>query len=171
MHARLLNESRPIWEMFMHRVMLAVCACLGAVAVVSAAGAGDELAQAVEDRRGLMDDVVRPATKLGGDMIKGTIPFDADKAAAAMLKISDVPESYVTLFPAGSEVDAVPDSEASLKIWEDFDGFKELAQKLEDKSTAAAAAAEQGEGPFKAAFGDMTKVCKECHKAYRVKKD
>lgn len=159
----------------MHRVMLIVCACVGAVAFVAAASAADDLAddlaQAVKERRELMDDVVRPAAKLGGDMIKGTISFDAGKAAAAMLKISDVPESYVTLFPAGSEADAVPDSEASPKIWEDFEGFKTLAQKLEDRSTAAAAAAEQGEGPFKAAFGDMTKVCKECHKAYRVKKD
>jgi len=73
-----------------------------------------------------MDDVVRPAAKLGGDMIKGKIPFDAATAAAAMLKISDVPEAYVTLFPAGSEADAVPDSEASPKIWEDFDGFKKM---------------------------------------------
>jgi cytochrome c556 len=151
--------------------MLIVCVCLGAVAFIAAASAADDLAQAVKERRDLMDDVVRPAAKLGGDMIKGNVPFDAGRAAAAMLKISDVPETYVTLFPAGSEVDAVPDSEASPKIWEDFDGFKTLAQKLEDTSTAAAAAAEQGEAPFKAAFGDMTKVCKECHKAYRVKKD
>jgi cytochrome c556 len=151
--------------------MLIVWACLGAMAFVAAASATDELTQAVKERRKLMDDVVRPAAKLGGDMIKGTMPFDPARAAAAMLKISDVPETYVTLFPTGSEVDAVPDSEASPKIWEDFDGFKKLAQKLEDTSTVAANAAEQGEEPFKAAFGDMTKVCKECHKAYRVKKD
>ena len=155
----------------MRRVMLIVCACLGAIAFVAIASAADELAQAVKERRELMDDVVRPGAKLGGDMIKGTIPFDGAKAAAAMLKISDVPETYVTLFPAGSQVDAVPDSEASPKIWEDFDGFKKLAQKLEDTSTAAAKAAEQGQVQFKTAFGDMTKVCKECHKAYRVKKD
>ncbi len=155
----------------MQRVTFIVGACLGAIVFVAAASAADDLAQAVKERRELMDDVVRPAAKLGGDMIKGTIPFDGAKAAAAMLKISDVPETYVTLFPAGSEVDAVPDSEASPKIWEDFEGFKALAQKLEDASTAAAEAAEQGEGPFKAAFGDMTKVCKECHKAFRVKKD
>ena len=155
----------------MRNAILGLCACAGLVAFVAAASATEDLAQAVKERRGLMDDVVRLAAKLGGDMIKGKIPFDAGKAAAAMLKISDVPESYVTLFPAGSEADAVPDSEASPKIWEDFDGFKELAQKLEDTSTAAAAAAEQGEGAFKAAFGDMTNVCKECHKAYRVKKD
>jgi cytochrome c556 len=165
------RNERPIWEKSMQRVTFIVGACLGAIVFVAAASAADDLAQAVKERRELMDDVVRPAAKLGGDMIKGTIPFDGAKAAAAMLRISDVPETYVTLFPAGSEVDAVPDSEASPKIWEDFEGFKALAQKLEDASTAAAEAAEQGEGPFKAAFGDMTKVCKECHKAFRVKKD
>jgi len=153
----------------MHRTMLIVCASVAAFAA-SALAAG-ELTEAVKERRGLMDDVVRPAAKLGGDMIKGTIPFDADKAIEAMLKISDVPETYVTLFPAGSEADAVPDSEASPKIWEDFDGFKKLALKLQEASAAAAEAAGQGEAPFKAAFGDMTKVCKECHKAFRVKKD
>jgi len=155
----------------MRKVILGLCACAGMVAFIAAATAADDLAQAVKERRRLMDDVVRPAAKLGGDMIKGKIAFDADKAIDAMLKISDVPESYVTLFPAGSEADAVPDSEASPKIWEDFDGFKALAHKLEDTSTAAAAAAEQGEAPFKAAFGDMTQVCKDCHKAFRVKKD
>lgn len=155
----------------MRKVMLIVCAGAGVVAFAGLAGAADDLAQAVKERRALMDDVVRPAAKLGGDMIKGKIPFDADKAAEAMLEISDVPETYVTLFPAGTEVHAVPDSEASPKIWEDFDGFKVLAQKLEETSTVAAAAAEQGAEPFKAAFGDMTQMCKKCHKAYRVKKE
>jgi len=153
----------------MHKSMLIVCASMAAFA--ASALAADALTEAVKERRGLMDDVVRPAAKLGGDMIKGTIPFDADKAIEAMLEISDVPETYVTLFPAGSEADAVPDSEASPKIWEDFDGFKKLALKLQEASAAAAAAAGQGAGPFKAALGDMTKVCKECHKAFRVKKD
>jgi cytochrome c556 len=154
----------------MRKVMLVVCACAAVVAFAGLASAAEDLAQAVKERRALMDDVVRPAAKLGGDMIKGKIPFDADKAVQAMLEISDVPETYVTLFPAGSEVHAVPDSEASPKIWEDFEGFKALAQKLEETSTEAAAAAEKGAGPFKAAFGEMTQVCKKCHKAYRVKK-
>jgi cytochrome c556 len=155
----------------MHKGTLAICTVLGAIAFAAVAQAAEDLTQAVTDRRALMDDVVRPAAKLGGDMVKGTIPFDANKATQAMLEISDVPETYVTLFPAGTEVDAVPDSEASPKIWEDFDGFKALAQKLMKTSTEAAAAAEQGEGAFKPAFVAMTKVCKECHKAYRVKKE
>ena len=154
----------------MNKATLVVCAVASVVAFAAVAGTADELAQAVKERRALMEDVVEPAEEFGSDMIKGNIPFDADKAIEAMLKISDVPETFVTLFPAGTEVNAVPDSEASPKIWEDFDGFKALAQKLKEKSAEAAAAAQNGEGSFKAAFGDMTKVCKECHKAYRVEK-
>jgi cytochrome c556 len=154
----------------MHKTMLIACACTSVAFAAHAIGA-NELAEAVKERRGLMDDVVRPATKLGGDMVKGTIPFDADKAIDAMLEISDVPETYVTPFPAGSEVHAVPDSEAWPKIWEDFDGFKALATKLQETSAAAAEAAGQGEASFKIAFGEVTQVCKECHKSFRVKKD
>jgi cytochrome c556 len=46
-----------------------------------------------------------------------------------------------------------------------------VAQKLKDASAKAAAAAANGQGAFTAAFNDMTKVCKECHQTYRVKKD
>lgn len=128
-------------------------------------------AEAVAERREMMKEVVRPNAKLGGDMLKGKVPFDATKAAEAMTAISDVPDEYVTLFPEGTEHGAIEDSEASPKIWEDFDGFKAVAQKLKDSSAKAAAAAEQGRGTFTAAFKDLTNVCKECHKTYRVKQD
>lgn len=154
----------------MHKAVLIIFALASVAGLAAVAEPSAELTQAVEERRALMDDVVKPSAKLGADMIKGKIPFDVDKVTEAMMDISDVPETYVTLFPAGTEVHAVPDSEASPKIWEDFDRFKALARKLADTSTAAAAAAQKGEASFKAAFGDMTKVCKECHKAYRVKK-
>jgi cytochrome c556 len=44
---------------------------------------------------------VAPAAKLGGQMIKGVVPFDGAKAAKAMNDISGVPDKYVTLFPEG----------------------------------------------------------------------
>jgi cytochrome c556 len=95
-----------------------------------------------------------------------------------MNDINGVPDKYVTLFPKGTEhggpTDSqIPDkddrSEAKAEIWEDFDDFKGLAMKLKDASAKAAAAAEQGKGPFVAAFGDMTKLCKQCHETYREK--
>lgn len=154
----------------MPRRMLAVCALLGVGAFVTVASAAEDLAKIVKDRREMMDDIVRPSAKLGGDMVKGKTVFDADKAAKAMTDISEVPDKYVTMFPQGTAFGAIPDSEAAPKIWEDFDGFKALAQKPKDASEAAATAATTGERAFADAFDAMTKVCKECHEGYRKKK-
>lgn len=155
----------------MNKLTIIVGALAGYVALVTVQSYAQDPAEAVEERRHMMKEIVRPNAKLGGDMVKGKVPFDAAKAAEAMTEISEVPDKYVTLFPEGTEHGAVEDSEASPKIWEDFDGFEAVAQKLKDSSAKAAAAAEQGRGTFTAAFKDLTKVCKECHKTYRVKKD
>ena len=154
----------------MQRLMLVVWTLVGIGAFVAVASSAEDLVKIVKDRRELMDDTVRPSAKLGGDMVKGKTAFDADKAAKAMIDISEVPDKYVTMFPAGTEFGAIPDSEASPKIWEDFDGFKALAQKLKETSEAAAAAAATGKSEFAAAYDVMTKVCKDCHEGYRKKK-
>jgi cytochrome c556 len=129
----------------------------------------DDLTAAVKERRHLMKETVAPNAKLGGQMVKGTVPFDAAKAAKAMTAINGVPDKYVTLFPKGTEQGAVPDSEALPKIWESFDEFKADAQKLKDASAAAGLAAAQGKEAFAAAFNDMTKACKQCHESFRAK--
>ena len=154
----------------MRRVLTVACSLAAIAAFATLAFSADDLAEAVKERRHLMKDIVRPGAKLGGDMLKGIVPFDAGKAATAMHDISGVPDKYVTLFPKGTEHGAIADSEAAPKIWDDFDGFKALAQKLKDASLKAEAAAGDGEEAFKSAFGDMTKVCKDCHQTYRVKK-
>jgi cytochrome c556 len=146
-----------------------MCAALGLVIYASATVSAEDLAAAVKERRDLMKKTVAPAAKLGGQMVKGVVPFDGAKAAKAMNAISGVPDKYVTLFPKGTEHGAIADSEALPKVWEDFDGFKALAVKLKDASAKAAGAAEQGKGTFTAAFNDMTKICKECHESYREK--
>jgi cytochrome c556 len=153
----------------MQKVMATVCAVAGVAAFTTLAMSAEDLAKAVKERRHLMKDTVAPAAKLGGQMIKGVKPFDAEAAAKAMNDISGVPDQYVKLFPKGSEQGAVPDSEALPKIWEDFDAFKAEAQKLKEASAKAATAAAQGKEAFTPAFNDMTKVCKECHENYREK--
>ena len=116
-----------------------------------------------------MKDIVGPAAKLGGKMVKGVKSFDAEAAAEAMNDINGVPDKYVKLLPKGTEHGAIADSEAKPAIWEDFPKFETTANKLKDASAKAAGAAEQGKGTFTAAFNDMTKVCKECHETYREK--
>ncbi len=153
----------------MRKVMVLVFALAGVAAFTTLALSAEDLAKAVKERRHLMKDVVRVNTKLGGDTIKGAVPYDAAKLTKAMNEISGVPDQYVKLFPKGSEQGAVPDSEALPKIWEDFDGFKAEAQKLKDASAKAAEAAAQGKDAFAPAFKHMTEVCKECHETYRAK--
>jgi cytochrome c556 len=59
------------------------------------------------------------------------------------------------LFPEGSVSDT---SEASPKIWEEWDDFIAIFDKLEADATAGAA------------VPDIGASCKACHDAYRVKK-
>jgi cytochrome c556 len=158
-------------ERLMQKATLVLCVSTGLLGFVAVAVSAENLAEAVKERRHLMKEVVRPAAKLGGDMTKGKIPFDAAKAAKAMTEISEVPDKYVTLFPKGTEHGAIADSEASPKIWEDFDGFKEVAHKLKEATAQAATEATKGEGAFATAFNAMTKVCKECHQTYRVEEE
>jgi cytochrome c556 len=153
----------------MRKLMMIVCAFAGLAIYATVAISAEDLAAAVKERRDLMKKTVAPSAKLGGQMVKGVEPFDADKAAKAMNDISGVPDKYVTLFPKGTEHGAIKDSEATPKVWEDFDNFKAIAMKLKDASAKAAGAAAQGKGTFTAAFNDMTKVCKECHETYREK--
>ena len=152
----------------MQKVMMAVCTLAG-LAVLATGALSDDKAAAVKERRHLMKDIVAPAAKLGNQMVKNTVPFDAAKAATAMNDISGVPDKYVTLFPAGTAHGEIADSQAKPEIWQDFDKFKAIAMKLKDASAKAAAAASQGQGAFTASFNDMTKVCKECHETFREK--
>ena len=153
----------------MQKVMLVICALAGIAAFATLASSADDLAGAVKERRHLMKDIVAPAAKLGGQMVKGVKPFDAEAAAKAMKEINGVPDKYVKLFPKGTAHGEIADSEAKVTIWEDFAEFEATAMKLKDASAQAAAAAAQGEGAFTAAFNEMTKVCKDCHQTFRVK--
>jgi cytochrome c556 len=61
------------------------------------------------------------AAKAASDMIKGTTPYDAVKAADAMKIIAANLEQFPSLFPPGSESGG--DTKASAKIWDDKAGF------------------------------------------------
>jgi cytochrome c556 len=152
----------------MRRVAM-VAAALAGVAVFTTGAFSEE--DPIKARKALMKDIVGPSAKLGGQMIKGDVPFDAAKASEAMTAIQGVPDKYVLLFPEGTGMEADPETEASPRIWEDFDGFTTLAMKLKDEAGKAVAAAQQGEGAFRAAFTDLTKNCKNCHESFRVKRE
>ena len=104
------------------------------------------------------------AAKAASEMIKGTTPFDAVKAADAMKIIQSNMTQFLELFPPGSETG---DTKASAKIWEDMDGFKAAAAKLATDAKAAEEAAANGVEAFKTAFAAVGADCGGCHEAYR----
>ena len=100
----------------MRKLVMVVCAFAGLAIYATVATSAEDLAAAVKERRHLMKEVVAPAAKLGGQMVKGVEPFDSAKAAKAMNAINQVPDKYVTLFPSGTEHGAIKGSEALPKI-------------------------------------------------------
>ena len=70
-------------------------------------------------------------------------------------------------FPAGSDIKP---SEASPKIWSDFEGFTAAAQLNWEATILLAKAAEMGDRDAVInAFKDTAASCKSCHKTYRLK--
>ena len=124
----------------MRKSIIVAFALLGMGGFATVAISAEDLAAAVKERRHLMKDIVAPAAKLGGQMVKGVKPFDAAAAEKAMNEINGVPEKYVKLFPKGTAHGEIADSEAKAKIWEEFSDFEATAMKLKDASAQAAAA-------------------------------
>jgi cytochrome c556 len=105
------------------------------------------------------------AAKAASEMVKGTTPYDAVKAADAMKIIAANMEQFPSLFPPGSESGG--DTKASAKIWEDMAGFEAAAADAAADAKAAEAAAAGGVDAFKAAFAAVGADCGGCHEAYR----
>ena len=118
---------------------------------------------AVQARMNAMMDIAG-ATKVLGNMAKGTVPFDAAAAREAAAQIADKAAQVPTLF-AAPETD--PKSEAAPAIWQDFATFTAQARQME---TAASAAAAQIAAPedLRAGLAAIGATCASCHKAYRI---
>lgn len=105
---------------------------------------------------------IQGSMKTLGDMAKGKIPFDAEKATAAAAAMAHdgkkVPEKF-----RANETD--PKSEALPAIWDNFDDF---VQKSEAMVAAAASVGTIGdESALGAALGKIGGTCKACHRDYR----
>ena len=122
----------------------------------------------VKERMDIMVTVGDTLKMLSG-MAKGSIPFNAKRAAQATRQISDDLGKYPTMFTKHSG--AAP-SEAAPEIWTDTAGFKELAKKLEAASLSASKtlAASSDQSEIKAILIELGNTCKACHKKYRIKR-
>src|SRR5690349_2539473 len=137
----------------MLRTVLAVAAItIGVTAVVAQS---DPIAA----RKGLMKNM-GAATKTGGQMAKGEVPYDQAKAQEIFATYIDVADKMPNLFPDNSKTGG--ETTAAPKIWEDQSGFKAGFAKLKTEATAAKGSVKDAD-TFKASFGGLTKNCGGCH--------
>ncbi len=142
-------------------MLAAALAGLGVTAVTAA----DE-PQAV--RQQLMKKVGKATGELSG-IAKGEKPYDAEIVKASLATISETVKAFPDHFPAGSETGM--ETEASPKIWENMEDFKEKAAKLGGDAEKILAELPVDQAGVGAALGILGKDCSSCHETYRLKKN
>ena len=102
-------------------------------------------------------------TKIIGEMLKKKIPFDLEQAKNSLIEISNLSKSTPSVF---KKMAMDPKSESKIIIWEEFDNFRDLSNKLAD-NTLSAAENLSGFEDLKPALMTAASGCKECHTRYR----
>lgn len=106
--------------------------------------------------------VIAQNTKTLADMAQGKAAFDAATAQAAAAAIAGQAALIPTNFE-GKHSDPV--SEASPKIWENWDDFVSKSEAL--KTGAGSLDASTLEN-LQAGIGDVSGACRACHQSYRL---
>ena len=96
-------------------------------------------------------------------MLKKKIPFDLEQAKNSLIEISNLSKSTPSVF---EKMAMDPKSESKIIIWEEFDNFRNLSNKLAD-NTLSAAENLSGFEDLKPALMRTASGCKECHTRYR----
>jgi cytochrome c556 len=143
-------------------IVRTVCVVL---AVALSASAVVAQSKAIGERKEIMKGV-GAAAKEGAGMARGSTPYDNAKAVQVFVVYANAAAKMPGLFPDDSKTGG--ETTASPKIWEDMAGFKAGFAKFEAESKAAQASVKDLDS-FKAAFGNMGKLCGGCHEVYRVK--
>ena len=146
------------------------CLCLVAIGLALGLGGGALAHQGatgiVKERMELMKGIAAQM-KVLKPMVSGKAVYDPTIAAKAAKEIATHAANIKTSFPNGSNRHP---SEASPKIWTEWDKFEASAEALRTYAAALEANATNGAGNAKRLFGEMSKTCKGCHEGYRVKK-
>ena len=102
-------------------------------------------------------------TKIIGEMLKKKIPFDLERAKNSLIEVSNLSKSTPSVF---EKMAMDPKTESKIIIWEEFDNFRDLSNKLAD-NTLSAAENLSGFEDLKPALMRTASGCKECHTIYR----
>lgn len=139
-------------------IRIALAAVLAASAATAVVAQGDPIAA----RKGLMKEV-GGANRTATEMLDGKQPFDAAKAKAALMTMSQNAAKMSALFPDNSKTG---DTAALPSIWDNKADFEAKLAKFSNDAKAAADKTTDL-ASFKAAVGDVRQNCGACHKPYR----
>jgi cytochrome c556 len=141
--------------------ILATASLLTASSVI----ADDGFEKEIEYRQGVMDILSWNMKHIGG-MLKGKMPYDAEKIKQHAADIASV--SSLNIIAGFPEDSTGEDSSALEDIWMDFDKFE---MKLADFRKAATGMDKAAQSGDKEAVGKameaLGKSCKGCHKPFK----
>lgn len=120
----------------------------------------------VKERMTLMKNIGKEMKKTGA-MIKGKKAFDPTKISSYAKTISETSPHIPDLFPQHS---LQKPTEALPAIWEEWDQFSALSQKLTEEANKLHDIAQNGDRrAITMQFAKVGKVCSSCHSDYRKK--
>jgi cytochrome c556 len=120
----------------------------------------------IETRRNTMKGV-GAATRIGNQMSKGEIPFDAAKAKEVLATYAKAADVMHTYFPDTSKTGG--ETTASPKIWESQAEFRKRFDDWGAEIKKVSASADDL-ASFRTAFSTVTQACNGCHETFRVKR-
>ena len=116
----------------------------------------------VAARMKLMSEIAKNMSVLG-KMLKKKDPFDKDKAVSAVEAIESLAVETPKVF---KKREMHPKSEAKLTIWEDFEAFTKISNKLSVDAKKITANL-QNFDDVRPALISLSQSCKSCHSRFR----
>ena len=121
----------------------------------------------VKQRMDMMTDIARQMKTISA-IARGKAAFDGGSIAAAAERVADHGKHMPMLFPKDS---LKSPSEATARIWQDWEMFVAAATTMQKVAVSLAAAGRAGdEAAVKSGFRALGKTCSTCHKDYREKR-
>ena len=145
-------------------VLIGTAALLSGSIISGFVGAHQGATGVVKERMELMK-TLGDRMKSMAAMVKGKVPFDAGQMAAGAQEIQDKAPKIVHLFPEGS---VQKPSEALPSIWQQWDRFSELTDRLTSEARALSDIAVAGsKREIMVQFTKVGKTCSGCHTDFR----
>jgi len=142
---------------------------LGAMLSTMALGASanpvfEEPSDAIEYRQAAFS-MIRVQIGDMGDMLKGKVPFDAERFQKRANNAAALSKMPWEAFVAGSDKG---DTSALAAVWSDNETFMKKAVAFQQYADELAVAAQSGDQKvIGKAFGAWAKGCKDCHKSFK----